>query len=227
MRILLTSDWQCSYDNLELCKQAAEEILELRREHDFQVLVLCGDLKHVYNPVDLRVINFWQRTIKRWNEELDDVVVLLGNHDRLGMHNERPNWMPVLRNAGAKCFDEPSYHRLSDGFRLLLGKIMSYALERPTIWELTRALTETCLSFMLTSKMPDTTSLAAPPKTDWTLKICVHGDICTVWVATSTTNRMRRAISITQVHLSPQTGVKPTSKKGISSSTSKPKLLKG
>jgi DNA repair exonuclease SbcCD nuclease subunit/predicted ATPase len=121
MKILFTSDWQASYENLDLCSGAAEEILQLKEKHEFETLVLCGDLKHVYNPVDIRVINFWQSTIKNWIKKGLDVVVLLGNHDRLGLYNEKPNWMPVLRNAGAKAFDEPAHLALpGGGFRLAL-----------------------------------------------------------------------------------------------------------
>lgn len=115
MRILCTSDWQADYENLDLCKQAAEEILQLKGELGFEVLVVCGDLKHVYNPVDVRVITFWQRSISKWIKSGLEVVVSLGNHDRIGMHVDKTNWFPVLRKAGALAYDEICLASAGDG----------------------------------------------------------------------------------------------------------------
>ena len=109
MRILFTSDWQTDYDNLDLCRRAVDEILRLKDELGFDVLVLCGDLKHVYNPIDVRVINFWMKTVTAWRRAGLDVVADLGNHDRVGMHVDKQNWFPVLRKAGVLAYDEPGY----------------------------------------------------------------------------------------------------------------------
>lgn len=107
MKILVTSDWQCDYENLELCSKAAEEILQLKKEHGFEVLVHAGDLKRAYNPIDVRVVNFWMRTIGKWKQDGLEVLVNLGNHDKVGMHVDKQNWFPVIRKAGAKAYDEP------------------------------------------------------------------------------------------------------------------------
>lgn len=108
MRILVTSDWQADYENLDLCKKAAKEILRLKDELGFTVLVHCGDFKHVYNPVDVRVTNFYIRTIGEWIDAGLDVEALLGNHDRVGQHVDKQNWLPVLKKAGAKTYDDPT-----------------------------------------------------------------------------------------------------------------------
>jgi len=114
MKILVTSDWQADYENLDLCKHAAKEVSRTCSQHGIEVLVLAGDLKHVYNPVDVRVVNFWLRTIARWRKQGLVVVVCLGNHDRVGMHVDKQNWLPVLRKAGALAYDEPTYIDIRD-----------------------------------------------------------------------------------------------------------------
>jgi DNA repair exonuclease SbcCD ATPase subunit/DNA repair exonuclease SbcCD nuclease subunit len=115
MKVLFTSDTQADFDNLELCRKSVEEILQLKDQHGFQVVVHCGDLKHVYNPVDIRVITFWQQAIEKLRAAGLIVVVLLGNHDRVGMHVDKQNWLPVLRRAGATCFDDPDILELGKG----------------------------------------------------------------------------------------------------------------
>ncbi len=106
MRVLLTSDWQCEWETIELCQKAVDEIRDLKKKLGFEVLVHCGDLKHQYNPVDTRVIIFWQRAISQLRKDGLEVVIDLGNHDRVGMHVDKQNWLPILRKAGAHCFDE-------------------------------------------------------------------------------------------------------------------------
>lgn len=115
MKILFTSDWQADFDNLELCRRASEEILRLKDELGFGVIVLCGDLKHVYNPVDVRVVTFWLRTITAWRKAGLEVHIDLGNHDRVGMHVDKQNWFPVLRKAGAYAWDDTQTLHFMDG----------------------------------------------------------------------------------------------------------------
>lgn len=118
MKLLFSSDWQADFSNLDLCERAAEEILQLCHRNHAEVIVLCGDLKHVYNPVDVRVINFWIATISKWRKNGLEVVVLLGNHDRVGMHVDTQNWFPVLRKAGAAAYDAPGFHDCGSSVRL-------------------------------------------------------------------------------------------------------------
>jgi DNA repair exonuclease SbcCD nuclease subunit len=120
MKALFTADTQADFENLELCRRTVEEILRLRDRHGFQVLVHCGDLKHVYNPIDTRVITFWMRAIEKFREAGLRVVICLGNHDRVGMHVDKQNWFPVLRRAGADCFDDPHLLELGEGGRLAI-----------------------------------------------------------------------------------------------------------
>jgi len=118
VKVLVTSDWQADYENLDLCKQAAEEILQLQSKYGFKVIVLAGDLKHAYNPVDVRVVNFWLRTIGKWENAGLLVGIDLGNHDRVGMHVDKQNWLPVLRKGGAAAFDDPGFLEVGGAYRV-------------------------------------------------------------------------------------------------------------
>jgi Herelleviridae exonuclease len=120
MRVLFTSDWQCEWETIELCQKAVDEILHLKEKLGFQVLVHCGDLKHAYNPVDTRVIIFWQKAITQFKKIGLEVLIDLGNHDRVGMHVDKQNWFPILRKAGATCFDDTGTYNLegTSGSRL-------------------------------------------------------------------------------------------------------------
>ena len=136
MKILFSADWQTTRENLDLCTQAAEEITQLCQREHIGVVVLCGDLKHNYDPVSIFVINFWIRTISKWREMGIKVVVLLGNHDRVGMHVDTQNWFPILRKAGADAWDHPGFLDCGGSIRIGMlpyrkdiGVLKAYARE--------------------------------------------------------------------------------------------------
>jgi DNA repair exonuclease SbcCD ATPase subunit/DNA repair exonuclease SbcCD nuclease subunit len=108
MKILFTSDWQCDYENLDLCKRAADEILQISSEYGVKILLHAGDLKHAYNPIDVRVANFWLKTIGKLRQAGLTVFVNLGNHDRVGMHVDKQNWFPIIRKATPYAYDDPA-----------------------------------------------------------------------------------------------------------------------
>src|ERR1019366_8872860 len=64
--------------------------------------VAAGDLKRQYNPIDVRVVIFWQNFIRRAMEQSLRVILVMGNHDRVGMYLDAQNWLPVLRESGAE-----------------------------------------------------------------------------------------------------------------------------
>jgi len=100
LKLLVTADWQADWENLDLCRKAAEEVLSLVKEHELDYVIFAGDLKRHYNPVDVRVTQFWTDFLA----ELDlttKAFLLLGNHDRVGMYSEATNWLPILHRAGA------------------------------------------------------------------------------------------------------------------------------
>lgn len=101
MRILISADWQSDFDNLDLCEKAAKDVLRICKERNLTAVVIAGDLKKQYNPVDLRVTHFWMDFISQLRKQGRQVILVLGNHDRLGMYSEAQNWMPILERAGA------------------------------------------------------------------------------------------------------------------------------
>src|SRR5689334_10809079 len=107
MKILITGDFQAEWQNLDLCERAWTEILSIATARKLTAVVVAGDLKRVYNPVDVRVVKWWQRAIDRAKKRGLDVIAALGNHDRVAQYAEMDNWFPILRRAGAICIDKP------------------------------------------------------------------------------------------------------------------------
>lgn len=107
MRILYTGDWQLSFHNLDKAKQMVGEILSICAEHKVDMIVNLGDVKEVYNPIDVRVVNFAVKTFSMFKQRNTHTVVVLGNHDRVGMYTDSQNWLPVLERAGALVYDKP------------------------------------------------------------------------------------------------------------------------
>jgi hypothetical protein len=58
MKLLLTSDWQCSPQNLHLCQELVEQLLTVIKRQKIDTLIHLGDVKHAWNPIDQRVTNF-------------------------------------------------------------------------------------------------------------------------------------------------------------------------
>ena len=117
MRILVTGDFQADFDNLHLCEQAWTQILEYTQRRKMDAIVVAGDLKRVYNPVDARVSNWWVNAISRAvKQDGLSVILNLGNHDRVGQYTDAVNWFPVMRKAGAICIDKgPKVIEVGDG----------------------------------------------------------------------------------------------------------------
>jgi len=76
-------------------------------KYGVRTAIFAGDLKHHYNPLDLRVIDFWRTFIGLLRSRDITPVVVLGNHDRIGLYQDDHNWLPILRDAGAEVYWEP------------------------------------------------------------------------------------------------------------------------
>lgn len=128
MRILVTADFQAEWINLQQCRQAMRQIESLVVEHKLEAVVIAGDLKAHYDPVQIRVIQFWQNAIRRLRKLGVRVLILLGNHDRIGMYTDNQNWLSILRRAGAETFDTADAAQMSDGEIMMLPFISSVDL---------------------------------------------------------------------------------------------------
>jgi len=114
MSFLVTGDFQAEWNNLDLCKQAWDEVLGICKERKVDKIVFAGDGKQAYNPVDIRVVRWWQSAIERAKRHNVQVLYLLGNHDRVGQFTGADNWLPILRRAGALTFDVRGVYRDDD-----------------------------------------------------------------------------------------------------------------
>jgi hypothetical protein len=59
VRVLFTADWQADFMNLDLCDKAWDEVLQICQKRKLTHIIVAGDLKHSYNPVDIRVVHWW------------------------------------------------------------------------------------------------------------------------------------------------------------------------
>lgn len=120
MRVLITGDWHTEWSNIDQCKRVWKYIVDACKKHKLEHIILCGDLKSQYNPVDIRSIRFWMDAVCRARDLGIGVIVVLGNHDRIGQHDDAQNWLPIFLRAGAKTFDKPDAVACRDGSRIFV-----------------------------------------------------------------------------------------------------------
>lgn len=107
MRLILTSDTQTDFHNLDLCEIAMQEVLASAKKYKPDAIVHCGDAKEAYNPLDTRVVQFWVRWTRIFVKTGFRFIVLKGNHDRISQSHESKNWLDILRAAGAETVSLP------------------------------------------------------------------------------------------------------------------------
>jgi ABC-type transport system involved in cytochrome c biogenesis ATPase subunit len=114
LRILISSDWQAAYKNIEKCKLIFEQEKKLATSCD---LVLdLGDQKDEYCPVDLRPLKL---LVQRAEYHKEKLLAVMGNHDRVGQYNDASNWFSILRPTGCTAIDKPVIKHL--GSSVILG----------------------------------------------------------------------------------------------------------
>ena len=107
MAILFTSDWQAEWNTLDLCQQALEEVLNISKKQDVDLICFLGDLKQAYNPVDIRIIKWWKKAFSTIVKAGLEILVLKGNHDRVGTHSSSDTWLSIFNRKGVYNFDKP------------------------------------------------------------------------------------------------------------------------
>lgn len=100
-KVLFTADWQARLGNLAECEVVLQRILELVRSEKLAAVVHLGDLKHSFNPLDIRVTNFLVAATQAIVAKCP-FYVLLGNHDRAGPSDRAVSFFPAMEAAGAK-----------------------------------------------------------------------------------------------------------------------------
>jgi len=107
MAILITADFQASIENLDACRQVANRAEWLVKERGLSAVIVAGDMKKAYNPVDLRVTEFWLTVIEQWRKRCE-VLLVMGNHDRTSLSVDDSEWLRIMERAGARVFCSPS-----------------------------------------------------------------------------------------------------------------------
>lgn len=118
MKLLFTSDWQITWSNIDKCEVVLTDLLRISARESVSAIVHCGDVKHQLNPVDVRVINFGVKCVRKIKQAGLDIYIDEGNHDKLGMHDTSDNWFPALKESGATIISKPSVLDLKDGYKL-------------------------------------------------------------------------------------------------------------
>lgn len=135
MRLICTADWQTRFQNLPESERAADRILELCVKHRLEAIAVAGDIKHHYNPLDFRIIDFWQKFIGRLRDKNVLPLMVLGNHDRIGLYQDERNWLSILKNAGAQVFDTADVVNFKEGrVHILPFTGTPERLEKETKW---------------------------------------------------------------------------------------------
>lgn len=106
MRIVFTADWQAHANNIEQLDKIIDFCIEQCNFSGAKTIVHCGDVKHHYNPVDLRITNWIIKKIQYITSQGIRFIAVLGNHDRASMNSEE-SWFPTLKAAGAVIVTKP------------------------------------------------------------------------------------------------------------------------
>lgn len=106
MRIVFTADWQAHANNIDQLDKIIDFCIEQCKFSGAKTIVHCGDVKHHYNPVDLRITNWIIKKIQYITSLGIRFIAVLGNHDRASMNSEE-SWFPTLKAAGAVIVTRP------------------------------------------------------------------------------------------------------------------------
>ena len=91
MSTLFTSDWQTQLSNLSQCEKAGKRLLRIVVDRKVEAVVFAGDLKQHYNPCDFRVLEWWRTYLQEISSHGISPIVVLGNHDRVGLYDDKRN----------------------------------------------------------------------------------------------------------------------------------------
>lgn len=112
--LLMTGDWQVAFNNLQECEIMLDELLTAAAERKPDAIIHMGDVKDAYSPVDVEVVKFCVRAVRRIKEAGFRFIILLGNHDRISQSHESKNWLDVLEAAGAEVVTTPKVKKVGN-----------------------------------------------------------------------------------------------------------------
>lgn len=102
--MLISADWQTSLSTLSKCEASLQRLIFVGEKYSIGSVLLLGDQKHAFNPVDMRVIDFTLQVVKeitrRWR-----LYMLLGNHDLYHNRDGAKSFLHLLAMAGARVIE--------------------------------------------------------------------------------------------------------------------------
>lgn len=113
MRALVSGDWQLSPSNLTRFAEFSKWLLAKAERLKCTHIVHLGDVKHAFNPVDLRVMKAFCTFVRRARKQGLTVVVQEGNHDLLAVRGTE-SWLSLLSLAGCTVVTKPTMLKLGD-----------------------------------------------------------------------------------------------------------------
>lgn len=113
MRALVTSDWQLSASNLSRFAEFSAWLFAKAKRLKCTHIIHLGDVKHAFNPVDLRIMKAFYSFVRKARKFGIAVVVQTGNHDMLAVRGTE-TWLPLLRSEGCSVVTKPTVLTLGD-----------------------------------------------------------------------------------------------------------------
>lgn len=107
IRLLFSSDWQVQFSNLQECDIVLDELIAAADKYKPDAIIHAGDVKDAYSPVDVMVVKFCVRMVRRIRAAGHRLIILKGNHDRVSQSPEAKDWLDVLGAAGAEVVSSP------------------------------------------------------------------------------------------------------------------------
>lgn len=104
---LITGDWQATFQNLDTCIRVHGQEMMLAKRYKVKGVIDVGDLKEIYNPIEGRVLEF---QTDRWNDIRNNgfqALINMGNHDRIGQHDDKRNWIGSFKAMGVDAISRP------------------------------------------------------------------------------------------------------------------------
>jgi DNA repair exonuclease SbcCD nuclease subunit len=130
MKLIVSSDWQLSLNNLDRAKLFVDQVIDILKESSKKhncFFLHCGDVKEHWNPIDQRVTNFILESFKRIKDNCTNIIFIRGNHDSITTQDGVPSCIPLLESLGITVADQSW---ILVPIRLLTwnSKIVKYAL---------------------------------------------------------------------------------------------------
>lgn len=104
MKILRLGDPHVKPSNIKESDRLMAFVVNKCRELKIDRLEILGDLFDTHSIVRLEVLEFWQKWLKLFSEQLFSTIVLVGNHDLIGSYDSTYSALHVFKEL-PYCYD--------------------------------------------------------------------------------------------------------------------------